>query len=224
VSYTLIAFTVFSDSCGHGHYKAYCKKGDTGDWYLFDDENITKKRGDIALISTKGNIGTQVTLLYYLKNVEATMKKSVEKAQGKLVQEVDHGCDDVGTEERDLAQIQKRGGEETTAEEEEDMMSTNALTKAPIDPTTASGTINGAYVSYSAQRNNIHRSHQIAFPELLGGLMTQEKPSGTSNGVYISSPIQHNNIIRSRGNNGDVRTGCSGVAAPYWGPRGTRCN
>ncbi len=70
--------------------------------------------------------------------------------------------DDVGTEERDLAQIQKRGGEETTAEEEEDMTSTNALTKAPIDPTMASGTINGAYISYSAQHNNIHRSHQIA--------------------------------------------------------------
>ncbi len=25
VSYTLIAFTVFSESCGHGHYKVYCK-------------------------------------------------------------------------------------------------------------------------------------------------------------------------------------------------------
>jgi hypothetical protein len=120
--------------------------------------------------------------------------------------------DDVGTEERDLAQIQKRGGEETTAEEEEDMTSTNALTKAPIDPTMASGTINGAYISYSAQHKNIHRSHQIAFPEELGGLMTQEKhilkqmstisttmtmASETSNGVYISSPIQHNNILRS---------------------------
>jgi hypothetical protein len=84
------------------------------------------------------------------------------------------------------------------------MTSPNAPTKAPIDPTTASGTINGAYISYSAQHNNIHRSHQIAFPEEEGGLMTQEKhmstistttmtASGTSNGVYISSPIQHNN-------------------------------
>ena len=26
------------------------------------------------------------------------------------------------------------------------------------------------------------------------------------------------------GNNGDVRPGRCGVAAPYWGPRGTRCN
>jgi len=88
--------------------------------------------------------------------------------------------------------------------------SPNAPTKAPIDPTTASGTINGAYISYSAQHNNIHRSHQIAFPEEEGGLMMQEKhmstistttmmmtASGTSNGVYISSPIQHNNILRS---------------------------
>ncbi len=45
----------------------------------------------------------------------------------------------------------------------------NGPTKAPIDPTTASGTINGAYISYSAQHNNIHRSHQIAFPEEEGG-------------------------------------------------------
>ncbi len=43
------------------------------------------------------------------------MKKLVEKAQEKLVQEVDHGYD-VGTEEskplivKDLAQIQMRGG------------------------------------------------------------------------------------------------------------------
>ncbi len=29
VSYTLIAFTVFSESWGQGHYKVYCKKGDT---------------------------------------------------------------------------------------------------------------------------------------------------------------------------------------------------
>jgi hypothetical protein len=43
------------------------------------------------------------------------MKKSAEKAQEKLVQEVDHGYD-VGTEEsepsivKDLAQVQMRGG------------------------------------------------------------------------------------------------------------------
>ncbi len=29
VSYTLIMFTVFSESRGHGHYKVYCKKEDT---------------------------------------------------------------------------------------------------------------------------------------------------------------------------------------------------
>jgi hypothetical protein len=68
VEYTLIAFSVFSESHGRGHYKAYCKKGDKGGWYLFDDEKITKKHGDIAKITSKGIIGTQVTSLYYLKN------------------------------------------------------------------------------------------------------------------------------------------------------------
>ena len=89
VQYTLIAFTVFSESHGRGHYKAYCKKGYT-EWYLFNDEKITKKRGNIAMITTKENIVTQVTSFYYLKNEEATMKKSAEKAQEKLMQ-VDHG-------------------------------------------------------------------------------------------------------------------------------------
>jgi hypothetical protein len=155
------------------------------------------------------------------------MKESAEKAPEILDQEVDHEYYDVGTEEsllsivKDLAKSQKRGGEETTteiiAEKEEERMRTNqpmtspnAPTKAPIEPTMASGTINGAYISYSAQHNNIHRSHQIVFPEEEGGLMMQEKhmstistmmttmtASGTSNGVYISSPIQHNNILRS---------------------------
>jgi len=237
VSYTLIAFTVFSESQGRGHYKAYCKKEDTGDWYLFNDEKITKKCGDFIKITTIGSIGTQVTSLYYLKNEEATMKKSAEKAQEKLVQEVDHGYDAVvndlaqiqekggketntdlaqekliqgvdvvydavDMEESDSAQIQEKGGAETNtdliSEEEEDMTSPNAPTEAPIDPMTAYGTINGAYISFSAQHNNIHRSHQIAFPEEEGGLMRQEKhmstistttttmaASGTSNGVYI---------------------------------------
>jgi hypothetical protein len=175
VQYTLIAFTVFSESHGRGHYKAYCKKDDIGGWCLCDDEKITKKRFDFAMMTTKGNIVDQVTLLYYLKNEE----ESVEKAQENLDQEVDHGYDDVSTEERDLAQIQKRGGEETTtatlenldqevyhgndvAEEEERPY---APATAPIESTMASGTNNGAYISYSAQHNNIHRSHQIAFPE-----------------------------------------------------------
>jgi hypothetical protein len=113
MSYTLIAFTVFSESQGRGHYKAYCKKEDTGDWYLFNDEKITKKRGDFAKITTIGSVGTQVTSLYYLKNEEAMMKKSVEKAQEKLVQEVDHGYDAVV---KDLAQIQEKGGKETNTD------------------------------------------------------------------------------------------------------------
>jgi len=121
MSYTLIAFTVFSESQGRGHYKAYCKKEDTGDWYLLNDEKITMKRGDFAKITTIGSVGTQVTSLYYLKNEEAMMKKSVEKAQEELVQEVDRGYDDVSTEERDLAQIQKRGDEETTTTTQENL-------------------------------------------------------------------------------------------------------
>ncbi len=183
------------------------------------------------------------------------MKKLVEKAQEKLVQEVDHGYDvgmeeskemlvqevdhgyDVGTEEsepsivKNLAQIQMRGGEETTtkiiAEEEEERVRINqpttaaiTPTTAPIEPTTTSGTINGAYISYSVQHNNILRSHQIVIsatevespyvPEEERNWMRQEMhmltmlmmtsmmtASGTINGVYISCPIQHNNILRS---------------------------
>jgi len=48
-------------------------------------------------------------------------------------------------------------------------MRTNQPTKAPIESTTASGTSNGVYISYSAQHNNIQKSHQIAFPEEEGG-------------------------------------------------------
>ena len=128
MSNTLMAFTVFSESQGRGHYKAYCKKEDTSDWYLFDDEKITKKRGDVETLTTKGNIGTQVTSLYYLKNEEATITKSVEKAQEELVQEVDRGYDAVGTEEsevffvEDLAQIQEKGGKETNTDLAQDKL------------------------------------------------------------------------------------------------------
>jgi hypothetical protein len=65
---------------------------------------------------------------------------------------------------------------EIIAETEEECMRTNqpmtspnAPTKAPIEPTMNSVTNNGAYISYSAQYNNIHRSHQIAFLEEEGG-------------------------------------------------------
>jgi hypothetical protein len=56
--YTLIAFTVFSESCERRHKKAYCKKekGDTGGWHLFDDEKITKKSFDFAMMTTTRNI------------------------------------------------------------------------------------------------------------------------------------------------------------------------
>ena len=218
VEYTLIAFTVFSEKGGRGHYQAYCKKGDT-EWYLCNDDKITKKRGDFATMTTTGSIGTQVTSLYYLRKEEATINKYAKKAQEDLDQGEHHGCDYVGTEERDLAQIQKRGGEETTTQEnldqeeyhgndvaeekectyapttapiesttdlaqiqkrggeetttqenldqevlhgndvEEEEERPFAPTTAPIDPTTAVGTSNGAYISYSAQHNNIHRSH-----------------------------------------------------------------
>jgi len=93
-AYTLIEFTVFSDSNGRAHYKAYCKKekGDTGGWYLFNDENVTHKRKhvDFAMMTSKGNIGNQVTALYYLKNEEATMKESAEKAPEILDPDGDH--------------------------------------------------------------------------------------------------------------------------------------
>jgi hypothetical protein len=52
---------------------------------------------------------------------------------------------------------------EIIAEKEEERMRTNqpmtspnAPTKAPIEPKKASGTINGAYISHSAQHDNIH--------------------------------------------------------------------
>jgi hypothetical protein len=252
-AYTLIAFTVFSDSNGRAHYKAYCKKekGDTGGWYLFNDEKIIHKRIDFEKMISKENIGNQVTSLYYLKNEEATMKESAEKASEILDPDGDdeNDCREEIVAER-IAEKEKEPMrtnqpmtsptmmkesvekapedeyfdacmEETVAEiiaetEEEcmrtnqPMTSPNAPTKAPIEPTMNSVTNNGAYISYSAQYNNIHRSHQIAFLEEEGGLMMQEThlstistmtttmtDSGTSNGVYISSPIQHTNIFRS---------------------------
>jgi hypothetical protein len=99
-AYTLIAFTVFSEINECAHYKAYCKKekGDTGGWYLFDDEKITKKSFDFATMTTKGNIGNQVSSLYYLKNEEAMMKESAEKAPEILDQVGDHECYDDCTE------------------------------------------------------------------------------------------------------------------------------
>ena len=48
-------------------------------------------------MTTKDYIGTQVTSLCYLKNEEATMKESAEKAPEILDQEVDHEYYDVGT-------------------------------------------------------------------------------------------------------------------------------
>ena len=211
-AYTLIAFTVFSEINGCAHYKAYCKKekGDTGGWYLFDDDKVIEKRKnvDFATMTSKGNIGNQVTSLYYLKNEEAMMKESAEKALEILDQEGDHEYYDACMEETVAAIIAET--EEECMRTNQPMTSPNAPTKAPIEPTMASVTNNGAYISYSAQYNNIHRSHQIAFLEKEGGLMIQEMHlstistmtttmtnSGTSNGVYISSPIQHTNIFRS---------------------------
>ena len=63
-AYTLIAFTVFSEIKGCAHYKAYCKKekGDTGGWYLFDDDKVIEKRKnvDFATMTSKGNIGNKL--------------------------------------------------------------------------------------------------------------------------------------------------------------------
>ena len=49
-----------------------------------------------------------------------------------------------------IEQMTEEAKTNITSEEEEDIMSPNAPTKAPIDPMMASGTINGAYISYSA--------------------------------------------------------------------------
>ncbi len=49
---------------------------------------------------------------------------------------------------------------------------------APIEPTTASGTINGAYISYSVQHNNILRSHQIGFFSNRGGASLRPRGGG----------------------------------------------
>jgi hypothetical protein len=136
------------------------------------------------------------------------MKESAEKAPEILNQEGVHEYF-VNCTEQIVAEILSEN-EEERMRTNQPMTSPNAPMEAPIEPMKASMSINGAYISYSAQHNNIHRSHQIAFPEEEGGLMMQEThmstistimttmtASGTSNDVYISSHIQHTNILRS---------------------------
>ena len=126
VSYTLIAFTVFSESCTCMHYRVYCQKGDT-DWYLFDDDKITKKRHGNTSITKRNNIAAQVSSLYYLKNDESTIKKSAENFGESQPLIVDN-----------LAHSQMRGGE--VAEGEQNRMRTEEPTSK------ASETINGAFI------------------------------------------------------------------------------
>jgi len=211
MSYTLIAFTVFSESHGRGHYKAYCKKEDTSDWYLFDDEKITKKRGDVETLTTKGNIGTQVTSLYYLKNEEATITKSVEKAQEELVQEVDHGYDAVGTKESEelfveyLAQIQEKGGKESNTDLAQDKLiqGVDVVNDAVDTEESDSAQIQekgGAETNtdlISEEEEDMTSPNLPTKAPIDLTTTTMMTASGTSNGVYISSPIQHNNILRS---------------------------
>ena len=105
------------------------------------------------------------------------MKESAEKAPEILNQEGVHEYF-VNCTEQIVAEILSEN-EEERMRTNQPMTSPNAATKAPIEPMKASMTINGAYISYSAQHNNIHRSHQIAFPEEEGGLMMQEKHMST---------------------------------------------
>ena len=69
---------------GRGTSRHIAKKEDTGDWYLFNDEKITKKRGDFAKITTKDNIVTQVTSLYYLKNEESHDEEICGEGTGEV--------------------------------------------------------------------------------------------------------------------------------------------
>lgn len=46
VLYDLYAVTNHIGGLGGGHYTAYCKN--SGDWYKFDDNYVTKEYGDIV--------------------------------------------------------------------------------------------------------------------------------------------------------------------------------
>ncbi len=74
-----VSITCYTPPCVHGeiHQQPI-------EWYLFNDDKTTKKRGEIALILTKENIVTQVTSLYYLKNEEVTMKGPGEVGAGGI--------------------------------------------------------------------------------------------------------------------------------------------
>ncbi len=135
VSYTLIAFTLFSEKRrGQGHFTVYCKKGDKV-WYLFDDDRITRKGENIAMKHKTEKILARVTSLYYLKNEEARDYEVEEEEENQIrpeksmlmVSDVD-----------DLAHSQTRGGE--VAEGEQNRMRTEEPTSK------ASETINGAFI------------------------------------------------------------------------------
>jgi hypothetical protein len=142
----------------------------------------------------------------------------VEKAQEELVQEVDRGYDAVGTEERDQAQIQKRGGEETTtttqenldqevyhgndgAEEEEDhgydYVGTEERELTQIQKWGGEETTTQDNLDQEVYHGNDVRGEEERPYAPTMAPIDPKTASGTINGVYISSPIQHNNILRS---------------------------
>jgi hypothetical protein len=120
VSYTLIAFTLFSEKrCGRGHFTVYCKKGDTV-WYLFDDDRTTRKGKNIAMKYNTENILARVTSLYYLKNEEARDCEVEEEEENQIRTEKSTST---ASAVNDLAHSQTRGSE--VEEEEENRMRTD---------------------------------------------------------------------------------------------------
>jgi hypothetical protein len=180
VSYTLIAFTLFSEKrCGRGHFTVYCKKGDTV-WYLFDDDRTTRKGKNIAMKYNTENILARVTSLYYLKNEEARDCEVEEEEENQIRTEKSTST---ASAVNDLAHSQTRGGEVEeedsqtrdceVEEEEENQIRTekSTLTASDVNDLTHSQTRGGEVEEEVENRMRTDKPTSTA--------------SETNNGAYI---------------------------------------
>jgi hypothetical protein len=217
VTYTLCAVVVYMASPAP-HYKVHCKN--TTEWYPFDDGDTTEKPGGIALINQEDKLFDKVSSLVYVKDAVKPMTAPIEPTPIELM---------TAPIEPTMATIEPLRAtiEPTTATIEatmatiEPMMATIEPTMAPINPTMALikpttafmeptmasiepmmalEIINGAYILFSIQQNNILRSHQILFTateeehlcnvgdnEFVSNIKNEDTPSSLLPGTVTSA-------------------------------------